>query len=144
MDHRISPHFLNAGAGFGGSCFPKDVTALVHLAKSLGEDPLLLRSVMEVNDRQPLRMVELLQSKIGDGDLRGRKVAVLGLAFKNDTDDVRESRAMPVIAELKRRGAEVAAYDPKANASMRRSIPDIKYSGNYRSSEISRCLSHDA
>lgn len=128
MDHRISPYFLNAGAGFGGSCFPKDVTTLIHMAEDFGEDPILLRSTMEVNDRQPLRIVELLQNMIGD--LRGRKIAVLGLAFKNDTDDVRESRAIPVIVELKRRGAEVSAYDPKANDSMSRLISDIEYCGS--------------
>jgi len=125
MDHRISPHFLNAGAGFGGSCFPKDVTALIRVAEGLGEDPILLRSVKEVNDCQPLRMIELLQKRIGD--LQGKRIAVLGLAFKNDTDDVRESRAIPVLLELKNRGAKVFAYDPKANATMGRSIPDIKY-----------------
>ncbi|HQD27624.1 MAG TPA: nucleotide sugar dehydrogenase, partial [Methanoculleus thermophilus] len=91
MDHRVSPHFLSAGAGFGGSCFPKDVAALVRLAEALGEEPALLRSVLDVNDRQPLRMVRLLEERIGD--LAGKRVAVLGLAFKDNTDDIRESRA---------------------------------------------------
>lgn len=125
MDHRISPHFLNAGAGFGGSCFPKDVAALVHLAEEVGEDPILLKSVLDVNDRQPLRMVELLQSRIGA--LHGKRIAVLGLSFKNDTDDVRDSRAIPVILELKRLGAVISAYDPMANDTMHRIIPDIEY-----------------
>ena len=91
MDHRVSPHFLSAGAGFGGSCFPKDVAALVRLAEALGEEPALLRSVLDVNDRQPLRMVGLLEERIGD--LSGKRIAVLGLAFKDNTDDIRESRA---------------------------------------------------
>jgi len=125
MDYRISPHFLNAGAGFGGSCFSKDVTALIHLAENLGEDPVLLRSVMEINDRQPLRIIKLLEARIGD--LQARKIAVLGLAFKNNTDDVRESRAISVISELKSRGAVVVAYDPRANSSMQRLLPDIEY-----------------
>jgi UDPglucose 6-dehydrogenase len=125
LDHRISPHFLNAGAGFGGSCFPKDVSALIHLAEEMGEDPALLKSVVEINEQQPLRIVELLRGRVGD--LRGKRVAVLGLAFKNDTDDARESRAIPVILELKRRGASVGAYDPKANLSMSKIIPDIQY-----------------
>jgi UDPglucose 6-dehydrogenase len=125
MDHRISPHFLNAGAGFGGSCFPKDVASLIRTAESLGEDPILLKSVLEINQRQPLRMTELLQSRIGD--LSGKRIAVLGLAFKNDTNDIRDSRAISVIAELKRQGAEVAAYDPKANDAMKKIYSDIKY-----------------
>jgi UDPglucose 6-dehydrogenase len=128
MDHRVSPHFLSAGAGFGGSCFPKDVAALVSLAESLGEEPSLLRSVLDVNDRQPLRMVRLLEERIGD--LSGKRVAVLGLAFKDNTDDIRESRAIPVIAELLRRGATVAAYDPLAVASMRRVFPGIDYAAS--------------
>lgn len=125
MDHRISPHFLNAGAGFGGSCFPKDVSALIHLAKDAGEDPILLKSVVEVNERQPMRIIELLEKRMGN--LAGKKVAVLGLAFKNDTDDARESRSIPVIAELIARGASVKAYDPKANSSMSKIYPAIDY-----------------
>lgn len=125
MDRRILPHFLDAGAGFGGSCLPKDVNSLIRMAEGIGEDPILLKSVLEVNDRQPLRMICLLKSKIGD--LRGKRIAILGLSFKNGTDDVRESRAIPVILELKNCGAEVFAYDPRANATMSRSIPDIEY-----------------
>lgn len=125
MDHRISPHFLNAGAGFGGSCFPKDVMAMIRLGEALGEDPVLLKSVIEVNRRQPLRIVELLEGRLED--LRGKKVAVLGLAFKNDTDDVRESRAVPLIEELEKRGAQIRAYDPLAIQNMRKVVPDIEY-----------------
>jgi UDPglucose 6-dehydrogenase len=125
LDHRIAPHFLNAGVGFGGSCFPKDVSALVRLAQNAGEDCRLLRSVMEINDQQPLRMVKLLEKK--KGPLKGKRIAIIGLAFKNDTDDVRESRAIPVIRELLQRGAEIRAYDPMANESMRRIFPEIEY-----------------
>lgn len=125
LDHRINPYFLNAGAGFGGSCFPKDLSALGHLAREVGEDPMLLNAVMEINERQPMRIIELLEKRIGD--LAGKRVAVLGLAFKNDTDDARESRSIPVIAELKKRGATVKAYDPKANSSMSRIFPEIDY-----------------
>jgi UDPglucose 6-dehydrogenase len=125
MDHRISPHFLNAGAGFGGSCFPKDVLAMIRLGETLGEDPVLLKSVIEVNERQPLRMVELLERRVGP--LFGKEVAVLGLAFKNDTDDVRDSRALPVIKELLRRGALIRAYDPLASSNMRGIVQDIEY-----------------
>jgi UDPglucose 6-dehydrogenase len=125
MDSRIGPRFLNAGVGFGGSCFPKDVAALIKLAQDLGEDPVLLSSVMVVNDRQPARMVELLQSRIGE--LEGKRVAVLGLAFKDGTDDVRESRAIPVIRALREGRAHVAAYDPMASEGMERIFPDIEY-----------------
>lgn len=127
-DHRISPYFLDAGVGFGGSCFPKDVTALMHLAKQIGEDPILLRSVMEINEKQPFRIIEILENRIGP--IAGKKIAVLGLAFKNDTDDARESRAIPVIMELKKRGAIITAYDPKAISSMRKIVPDINYCDN--------------
>ncbi|MDD5734145.1 MAG: UDP binding domain-containing protein, partial [Methanothrix soehngenii] len=115
----------NAGAGFGGSCFPKDLSALIALAQSLGEEPLILRSVLKVNERQPVRILEMLQKKIGS--LEGKRIAVLGLAFKNDTDDIRESRSIPVIMKLKEKGVNIAAYDPKATGSMRKLIPDIEY-----------------
>lgn len=125
MDHRISPHFLDAGAGFGGSCFPKDLSALIHLAEGMNEEPLILRSVQNVNERQSARMLELLQKKIGS--LEGKRIAVLGLAFKNDTDDVRQSRSIHVILELEEMGARIAAYDPQANDNMKKLIPDIEY-----------------
>jgi len=124
-DFRIGPHFLNAGAGFGGSCFPKDVKALIGKASEIGYEPMLLKSVMEVNERQPVRMVELLKNKMGN--LKGKKIAVLGLAFKNDTDDIRESRSIPVIRELLDNGAIVSAYDPMANDNMRKLFERIQY-----------------
>jgi len=124
-DFRISEHFLNAGAGFGGSCFPKDVRALLGKAEEIGYDPMLLNAVIEVNEEQPIRMVKLLVEHIGD--LRNRRIAVLGLAFKNDTDDIRESRSIPVIAELLNLGAQVSAYDPLAELNMRKIFPEIDY-----------------
>jgi UDPglucose 6-dehydrogenase len=124
-DFRISPLFLNSGAGFGGSCFPKDVKALIGKAKAIGYSPILLESVIAVNEKQPLLMTEILRRKIGE--LAGKKIAVLGLAFKNDTDDVRESRAIPVIAELLRLGAKVSAYDPMAIENMKSIFPTIEY-----------------
>ena len=124
-DFRISEHFLNAGAGFGGSCFPKDVRALIGKAEELGYDPMLLNAVIEVNEEQPMRMVKLLVEHIGD--LRNRRIAVLGLAFKNDTDDIRESRSIPVITELLNLGAQVSAYDPLAELNMRKIFPEIDY-----------------
>jgi len=127
-DFRIGQYFLNSGAGFGGSCFPKDVKALIGKAIESGYEPLLLRSVMEINERQPLRMVSLLKSRLGK--LKGKKIAVLGLAFKNDTDDIRESRSIPVIKELLDEGAVVSAYDPMANENMKKVFNRISYFTN--------------
>ncbi|MFA4956874.1 MAG: UDP-glucose/GDP-mannose dehydrogenase family protein [Candidatus Methanoperedens sp.] len=124
-DFRIGPHFLNSGAGFGGSCFPKDVKALIGKAHEVGYEPTLLRSVIAVNEIQPLRMITLLKNKLPD--LKGKKIAVLGLAFKNDTDDIRESRSIPVIKELIGEGAIVSAYDKMAIENMKRLFPDIDY-----------------
>ncbi len=112
LDHRISPHFLNAGCGFGGSCFPKDVKALIHTAKEVNGKPLLLESVIEVNERQKLKPVEKLLKHIPD--LNGKTVAVWGLAFKPETDDMREAPSIPIIKQLLKLGAKVKAYDPVA------------------------------
>ncbi len=125
LDPRIGSLFLNAGAGFGGSCFPKDVLALVHMAESAGVDPLILKAVLCVNDHQPDRMIGLLQKRIGN--LAGKQIAVLGLAFKDNTDDIRESRAIPVIRALFRAGATISAYDPMAMEAMSRLFPDVQY-----------------
>jgi len=125
LDQRIGPLFLNAGAGFGGSCFPKDVSALVSLAQATGETPILLQSVLEVNEQQPHRMIALLEKRLGN--LSGKRIAVIGLAFKDNTDDIRDSRAIPVIQELLRRGASVAAYDPMARPPMQKVFPTIEY-----------------
>jgi UDPglucose 6-dehydrogenase len=129
-DSRIEGQFLNAGAGFGGSCFPKDVKALIRRAGELGYDPLLLNAVIRINEEQPMRMVELLANRIGD--IRNRRIAVLGLAFKNETDDIRESRSIPVIKELLNQGATVAAYDPLASKNMREVFSDILYCDSAR------------
>ena len=125
MDHRISPYFLNAGAGFGGSCFPKDVSALISLARTLGYEPRLLEDVLRINDYQPRHVVELAEQHYGP--LNGVTVAVLGLAFKPETDDIRETRAKIIVEELLKRGARVIGYDPKAMDNFKRMFPDIEY-----------------
>ncbi|MBP2132492.1 UDPglucose 6-dehydrogenase [Methanomicrobium sp. W14] len=125
MDHRISPYFLNAGAGFGGSCFPKDVSAIASIAEGMGLDPVLLKSVLKINDAQPLRIVEILENRAGS--LKNKKITVLGLAFKDNTDDIRDSRSTPVIGALLSRGAHVSAYDPMASGSMKKIYPEIEY-----------------
>jgi UDPglucose 6-dehydrogenase len=124
MDHRINPYFLDAGAGFGGSCFPKDVASLIRVAEKLGYDPLLLKSVMNVNDQQPRIIVELLGKRLGN--IHSKSIAILGLAFKKDTDDIRGSRAISVIRELMRAGANIRAYDPLASNNACREIPGLK------------------
>lgn len=112
MDSRIGPKFLNAGVGFGGSCFPKDVKGLVAASESVGIQPKILKSVLEVNETQPYRAVELAKEILND--LNGKNISVLGLAFKPDTDDMRESRTIPIIKSLISHGARVRAYDPQA------------------------------
>ena len=125
MDSRVSPMFLNAGAGFGGSCFPKDVSALAEISRKENLEPVFLDAVLKVNDLQPLRMISILEEKIGNLD--GKRIAVLGLAFKDNTDDIRESRSIPVIEKLLTSGAKPVCYDPMAACAMQRLFPTAKY-----------------
>lgn len=112
LDKRIGPLFLDAGLGYGGSCFPKDVKALIASAEAWGYTPELLNAVEHVNKAQPLKAVEYCKDELGS--LMGKKIAILGLAFKPDTDDMREARVTPIIHELLSQGAAVTAYDPIA------------------------------
>ncbi len=128
LDHRISPHAFKSGAGFGGSCFPKDVRALINKAKEIGEEPLILEAVIEVNERQPLKLIELLKKHVPD--LKGKTVGVLGLAFKPNTDDVRETRAISVIQKLLEEGAKVIAYDPKAMENFKQLFSQVEYANS--------------
>ena len=134
LDKRIGPLFLDAGLGYGGSCFPKDVKALIACSKGSGYDPELLDAVEGVNEMQPLRAVQFCKELLGD--LRGKNIAVLGLAFKPDTDDMREARVIPIINMLLKAGACVRAYDPVA-ISVAKSI--FKDTIGYASSSIA-CL----
>jgi UDPglucose 6-dehydrogenase len=114
LDHRLGKYFLRAGIGFGGSCFPKDVSALKQLAGNSGYHFQLLSAVIEVNELQKRRVVAKLQKHLGS--LRGTTVAVLGLAFKPNTDDLREAPSLVIAARLLAEGAEVRAWDPVADA----------------------------
>src|SRR6184192_3018752 len=114
LDHRLGPHFLRAGVGFGGSCFPKDVTALKQLAGNEGYPFLLLQAVWEVNELQKRRVVAKLQKHLGS--LRGKTVALLGLSFKPNTDDLREAPSIVLASRLLAEGADVRAWDPVADA----------------------------
>jgi len=126
LDGRINPHFLRAGAGFGGSCFPKDLSALARIAEAKGARSRILEAVLEQNEEQPLRVVELVAGALGD--LWGKKIAVLGLTFKPDTDDVRFSRAAPMISAMLAEGAKVTAYDPKGMENFKKEFGlDIDY-----------------
>ncbi len=120
LDQRISPHFLNAGLGWGGSCFPKDIRGLVHKSRELGYEPKLVAGVIEINEEQPKIMVRLGKQKLGT--LNNKKTTVLGLAFKPDTDDVRDSQAFPVIEFLLKEDAHVTVYDPKAMENAKKTL----------------------
>jgi len=124
LDDRIGERFLRSGVGWGGSCFPKDVAAIIAAAEETGYSPTVLEAAVELNDRQPGRMLDLLADHV---DVDGKRVAVLGLSFKPGTDDVRNSRAIPVIEGLRERGAGVVAYDPVATGNMRERFPDVTY-----------------
>jgi UDPglucose 6-dehydrogenase len=110
LDGRISPKFLHAGPGYGGSCFPKDTLALMHIAEKVGYEFRILKAVVEVNRRQQQRMVEKIRELIGD--LKGKSIAILGVTFKPNTDDVREAPSLTIIPELQKQGAKIRAHDP--------------------------------
>ena len=122
LDDRIGPHFLRPGIGFGGSCFPKDVNALKQLAGNSGYHFQLLTAVIEVNELQKRRVVGKLEKHLGS--LRGRRIAMLGLAFKANTDDMREASSLVLAARLRSEGAEVIAYDPVAMEKARAALVD--------------------
>jgi len=117
-DPRIGYHFIYPGAGYGGSCFPKDVQALDRIARAHGYEQRLLQSVEQVNDAQKNRLFELVDGHFG-GDLRGRTFALWGLAFKPNTDDMREAPSRRLLEQLWRAGARVRAYDPEARGEAR-------------------------
>ena len=103
---------MNAGIGWGGSCFPKDVKALVHIAQEFGTQPQLLQAVIEINKYQRKHVVQKFEEIFGD--IKGKRIGILGLAFKPDTDDIRESPAVDIIKYLTQKGAIISAYDPAA------------------------------
>jgi UDPglucose 6-dehydrogenase len=128
LDKRIGHQFLHPGPGFGGSCFPKDARALAHIAREQGMRFEIVESVMAVNERIKLRMVDKVQAAAGD--LEGKTIAVLGLSFKAETDDMRESPAIPIIEGLLVKGANVRAYDPAAIETCRLHLPQIHYAAD--------------
>jgi UDPglucose 6-dehydrogenase len=122
-DNRIGPAFLKAGCGFGGSCFPKDVAAMEHISRHAGHESLFVHAVQTVNKNQKKRFVDKIEQKLGR-PLAGATIAVWGLAFKADTDDIRESSALDVIKYLLERGAHVKAHDYKGMENMKAVFKD--------------------
>jgi UDPglucose 6-dehydrogenase len=125
-DKRINAQFLNAGVGFGGSCFPKDVKALKHMAENSNSRTGILGAVIEVNSSARAHFVEKV-IRLLDGNVRGKRIGVLGLSFKPDTDDMRESPSIDIINGLQAKGAEIRAYDPIAIDSSRASLTGVHY-----------------
>jgi UDPglucose 6-dehydrogenase len=127
LDKRIGPKFLHPGPGYGGSCFPKDTQAMSEIAREAGRPFEIVDTVIEVNERIKERAVERVQEAIGE-NLDGKTVAVLGLSFKPETDDMRESSSIPLVTALVEGGAKVKAFDPVAMDNARRMLPeDVQY-----------------
>ncbi len=125
MDRRIGSKFLHPGPGFGGSCFPKDTQALASVARKFGQDSLIVDAVIEVNRRQRKAMVPKIEKLVGG--VRGKTIAILGLAFKPETDDMREAPSVDIIRALLKNGATVRAYDPVAMTEASQILPDVMY-----------------
>jgi UDPglucose 6-dehydrogenase len=125
LDGRISPKFLHPGPGYGGSCFPKDTEALYHFASTYGYDFKLLKGVISANKLQRELMIEKIKHHLGD--LKGKTIAILGLAFKQNTDDIRKSPSIDIIKLLLKEGANIRCFDPLAMDNTRKILPDLTY-----------------
>ena len=136
-DPRIGPQFLYAGAGFGGSCFPKDLRALIHTADGQRQPCDILKAAVDVNARQRRVLAEKIKKHF-DGDLKGRTIALWGLAFKANTDDMREASSLAVIEELTKAGARVVAYDPVAMPNAREQLRR-QHAGDAGADRAGRC-----
>jgi len=129
LDQRINPRFLRAGLGYGGSCFPKDVKAVIAFSNQLGYTPTILQAVQEVNENQVKHAVEKIKEKLAE--LKGKRIAILGLSFKPNTDDMREARSIPIINQLLNEGANITAYDPVAIPSAKSILKNkIRYASS--------------
>jgi UDPglucose 6-dehydrogenase len=129
LDNRIGPKFLHAGPGYGGSCFPKDTLALLQTADVAGVDQRIVRTTVEVNDDRKASMVERVERALG-GELQGKQVGVLGLAFKPNTDDMREAPSIPLVKGLVERGASVRAFDPVAREQAEKIFDKVEFAAN--------------
>lgn len=129
LDSRIGAAFLSAGLGYGGSCFPKDTRSLLHTAQAFGYDFPLLDATISTNEDQPKRFIKKIHGALGD-DLKGKTIGILGLAFKPNTDDMREAKSLDIIADLLACGAKIKAYDPIAMENTKSIFPQISYCAN--------------
>jgi UDPglucose 6-dehydrogenase len=127
LDHRIGPHFLQAGIGYGGSCFPKDTKAQLKIAENVDYDFKILRSVIEVNYLQRKQFVDKIRHALG-GNVSGKRIAIMGLAFKPNTDDLRDAPALDIIEALQQEGAVISAYDPAATGHAAQMLHNVKLS----------------
>jgi len=138
-DSRIGHAFLNAGLGFGGSCFPKDIQSLVHTAERFSYDFKLLKDVLDINEERVPHFVKNIKDRMGE--LRGKVIGILGLSFKPDTDDMRDAKSVEIINMLLNEGAVIKAYDPVSMENAKRILPAIKYCANaYEVSEGAEAL----
>jgi UDPglucose 6-dehydrogenase len=130
LDKRIGPKFLHPGPGYGGSCFPKDTQALSEIARGAGRPFEIVETVVSANNRIKNSAIERVRSAL-DGDLTGKKIAVLGLSFKPETDDMRDSPSIPLISAMVKDGAKVRAFDPEAMDNARACLPEeVEYCGD--------------
>ena len=129
LDHRIGSKFLHAGPGYGGSCFPKDIAALIQTGRQAGCVMEIAEAASRANDRQRARMVEKIREASG-GSLKGKRVAVLGLTFKPNTNDLRDAPALDIIPKLQEEGAEIRAYDPAGMEEARKILPTVTLCAN--------------
>ncbi len=139
LDRRIGPKFLHPGPGFGGSCFPKDTRSAASFARQVGLQLEIVEAVIRVNEQQRDRMVEKITRALG-GDARGKTVAVLGLSFKPETDDMRDAPSVDILRKLQQQGATIRAFDPVAMANAARELPDVTLCKN----EYEACENADA
>ncbi len=140
LDKRIGPKFLHPGPGYGGSCFPKDTHALTRIAQEHGAPSRIVETVIEVNSAQKARMVQKVKKALG-GNESGKTVGILGLAFKPETDDMREAAALTILTALSEKGALVKAHDPEAMKVAKELMPEIEYVGDpYEVAKNAECL----
>ncbi len=139
MDKRIGESFLNAGVGFGGFCFPKDLLAFMHISEKLGYDFGLLREVEKINRDQKGLLIKKVKENVWN--LKGKTIGILGLSFKPNTDDIRYSPAIDIIERLKKEGVKIKAYDPQAMAKARQELDDVQFCKDpYGVAKNSNCL----
>jgi UDPglucose 6-dehydrogenase len=126
LDNRIGPKFLHPGPGYGGSCFPKDTLALLQTAADAGVEQRIVKTVVDVNDDRKASMADRVAKALG-GSVKGKRIAILGLAFKQNTDDMRDAPSIPLVTKLLEMGASISAYDPVAAGNARKLLPGAEF-----------------